>query len=285
MTPIITPEELARLAAPFPLAVHSMREGNKVRGGKGIQWFTYMDKSEVENRLTEVFGGEWGTTVPVITPLGNGVAASIGIVIRGIMRGDTGEDSGKGSEQAKGATTDAFRRAGAKWGIAKYLYDMDTPIYTDTYPDGDWDAKRAREQEALRKFTEWYNKRFSNITQLGQQRSSQQSLQGNGQQERRIPPQTAQNGVNGSNSPSTVNDSGNAAPNAPSPAVASNSTGLWQFDLPALMAHPDLTKAYPQYTHRANAINLVHDGGYLANVANLSEAVKVMLARPDKATA
>ena len=61
--------------------------------------------------------------------------------------------------------------------------------------------------------------------------------------------------------------------------------GIWEYDLPALMAHPDLNTAYPQYTHRANAIKLLHDGGYFENVANISEAVKIVLDRPDKVSA
>jgi len=155
----ISQDELDRLKAPFPLKDHSIREGNKVRGGKGIQWFVYADKMAVQNRLDEVFPGEWECSTPVIVPLGNSVSASVGITIRGLTRGDTGEDS-NGIEKAKGAATDAFRRAAAKWGVSQYLYEMDFSIYTDAYPDKDWNAKEAAEKAAMAKFTEWYNRKF-----------------------------------------------------------------------------------------------------------------------------
>lgn len=262
----ITQSEIDRLRAPFPLAAHSIREGNKVRGGQGIQWFVYVEKTEVENRLNEVFPGEWGSSQPVLYPMGNAMAATISITIRGITRGNTGEDS-NGTEKAKGATTDAFRRAAADWGIAKYLWEMDFQIYTDTYPDKDWKARDAREKDAMDKFTTWYNKKFkgAGVTPLNApqpEKSAAEKQMGNGHDQPR-----------------------NLVKNAPTPPVASNSgnsEGVWIYDLPSLMSHPDLNTAYPQYTHRANAIKLLHDGGFFANVANLSEAVKVVLNRPDK---
>lgn len=159
----LTQTEINALKAPFPLEVHSIREGNKVRGGKGIQWFVYVDKTEVEKRLNEVFPGEWGSTVPVLYPTQSGFAATIGITIRGITRGNTGEDS-NGMEKAKGATTDAFRRAANEWGISMYIYDMDFSIYTDSYPDKDYDTANARKKEAFDKFASWYKRTFGNAT-------------------------------------------------------------------------------------------------------------------------
>lgn len=264
MTPVITPDELARLAAPFPLNVHSMREGNKVRGGKGIQWFTYMDKSEVENRLTEVFGGDWGTTQPVIVPLGESVSSTIGITIRGIMRADTGEDSGKGSERAKGATTDAFRRAGAKWGIAKYLYDMDFPIYTDSYPDGDWDAKKAREKEALQKFTEWYNKKFkgAGVTPLNgtqPERTPQQALKGNGPDERTITPAKPQNAANA-----------NVGANS---GKGYKEHDLWNAVLKTVYANNPI--------HMKNSLKKLNESGALNPFMSLDEAIAAVTNRKD----
>lgn len=161
---MITAQEIERLKAPFPLNAHSIREGNKVRGGKGIQWFIYVDKVEVEKRLNEIFPGEWGSTVPVLYPMPNGFAATIGISIRGITRGNTGEDT-NGTEKAKGATTDAFRRAANEWGIALYIYDMDFKIYTDAYPEKDYDAMEARKKEAFAKFAEWYKRTYGNKQQ------------------------------------------------------------------------------------------------------------------------
>lgn len=192
MVAAITQSEVDLLRAPFPLDAHSIREGNKTSSGK-IQWFTYVDKPEVESRLNEVFPGEWSSSQPVLYPIGNAVAATIAITIRGITRGNTGEDS-NGQEKAKGATTDAFRRAAADWGIAKYLWEMDLKIYTDGYEKGDWKARDAREKEAFAKFAEWFEKKFQNVTPLnGQQRTPQQALKGNGPDERTITPSQPQN--------------------------------------------------------------------------------------------
>jgi hypothetical protein len=165
----ITQDEINRLKAPFPLEAHSIREGTKAGNGR-IQWFVYLEKTEVETRLNEVFPGEWGSSQPVLTPLGNSVAATISITIRGITRGNTGEDS-NGQEKAKGATTDAFRRTAADWGVAKYLWEMEEIIYTDGYEKGEWDKQKQRKNEAFGKFKQWYQKKFagykpSNISNL-----------------------------------------------------------------------------------------------------------------------
>lgn len=195
MASVITQQEVDALRAPFPLEAHSIREGNKTKDGKKIQWFVYVEKTAVEDRLNDVFPGEWGSSQPVLTPIGNGVAATISISIRGISRGNTGEDT-NGTEKAKGATTDAFRRAAADWGVAKYLWEMELKIWTESYPDKDYAARDAREKEAMNKFAGWYKQKFGNITQLNQQRSPQQALKGNGPAERTIAPKTAQNGSN-----------------------------------------------------------------------------------------
>jgi hypothetical protein len=155
----ITQDEINRLKAPFPLDAHSIREGTKAGNGR-IQWFVYLEKTEVETRLNEVFPGEWGSSQPVLTPLGNSVAATISITIRGITRGNTGEDS-NGQEKAKGATTDAFRRTAADWGVAKYLWEMEEIIYTDGYEKGEWDKQKQRKNEAFGKFKQWYQRKFA----------------------------------------------------------------------------------------------------------------------------
>lgn len=259
MTPLLSKDEIDRLRAPFPLDAHSIREGSKTSNGK-LMWFVYVDKPEVESRLNEVFPGEWSSSQPVLYPLGNAVAATIAITIRGISRGNTGEDS-NGQEKAKGATTDAFRRAAADWGVAKYLWEMDLKIYTDGYEKGDWKGRDAREKEAFGKFAEWFKKKFQNVTPLnGQQRSPQQALKGNGPDERTITPAKTENPAN-----------------ANVEASEGNPDSVWIYDLPQLMGHVDIVKAYPKFELRANAIKLLYDGGFFANVSDLSAAVKVVL--------
>lgn len=161
---MITSEELAALRAPFSLDKHIAREGIRNKAKTKIRWFIYIDRSAVEDRLDEIFPGEWGNPEPKLYTLGSTISATVGISIRGITRWDGGDDdSGEG---AKGALTNGFRRVAAYgWNIARYLYDMDDQIWTDSYTDGDWDAQRARQKEAFDKFVQWYNRRFGNRSQ------------------------------------------------------------------------------------------------------------------------
>lgn len=213
---IFTPQEMSDLRAPFPLDKHIVREGHS-EGGK-IRWFVYIDRSAVQDRLDEMFPGEWETTEPKMYPVetrtikddgsietSHEMSATMGITIRGLTRWDGGE-SDDGS--TKSAITNAFRRTAAYgWGIARYLYDMDVKIKTEAYRtkdsngrwQTDWKKFDQVKQQAMDQFTQWYNRMF-NVSHLGSQngaqRSPKQALNGNGQQERRIPPQNTENAAN-----------------------------------------------------------------------------------------
>lgn len=164
MTALFTQDELNALSAPFPLNMHTVREGHRNKAKTKIRWFVYVDRPVVKHRLDEIFPCEWETTEPKMYTLGTTISATVGITIRGITRWDGGDDeTGEGS---KGALTNAFRRTAAYgWDIALYLYEMDYQIWTDSYPDNDWDMQKKRQQEALEKFEQWYNRQFSVMPQ------------------------------------------------------------------------------------------------------------------------
>jgi hypothetical protein len=132
-------ELLEKLSAPFAPATVSWRLGptntDKTRG----MALAYIDARDVQDRLNEVCGTKWQTRHPWSS--GTLIACEIGIHVDGewIWRGDgageiENETSGTGErkEQAqdmarKAAFSDSFKRAAVRWGVGRYLYDIDSP--------------------------------------------------------------------------------------------------------------------------------------------------------------
>lgn len=116
---------LARLAAHFAPNLVSWRIGvtNKEKT-KGMA-LAYLDSRDVQDRLNEVCGLNWQVRHP--WSAGSKLACEIGIKIGGewIWRGDGAGDSDVEAE--KGAFSDSFKRAAVRWGIGRYLYDIDSP--------------------------------------------------------------------------------------------------------------------------------------------------------------
>jgi hypothetical protein len=122
-----------QLAAPFPTALINWRVGStnerwKKEGEplKGIP-FCYVDARAVMDRLDAVVGpGGWQCSY---TPgVGNSIVCNIGILVVGdqwIWKADGAGPSDMEAE--KGALSDAFKRAAVRWGIGRYLYDIDPP--------------------------------------------------------------------------------------------------------------------------------------------------------------
>ncbi len=156
-----TTDEISRMYAPFQIADHSIREGNRTSGGK-IQWFVYLERGAIQRRLEEIFPFQWGVIPTEATEHADkSFSANAVITIRGLARGSNGAQSEMhGEHTPKGAVTDAFRRAASMWGVGLYLYDNPAKIYTDGYTKGDWDTKKLREKEALEKFSQWHKRRF-----------------------------------------------------------------------------------------------------------------------------
>jgi hypothetical protein len=117
---------LERLSAPFPPAAVSWRVGATTQDKSKGMALAYIDARDVQDRLNEVCGHEWQVRHPWSTADGK-VACEIGVKIDGewIWRGDGAGNSDVEAE--KGAFSDSFKRAAVRWGIGRYLYDIDSP--------------------------------------------------------------------------------------------------------------------------------------------------------------
>lgn len=133
-----------RLTAPFPPERVSWRvgstNGDKTRG----MALAYIDARDVMDRLDEVCGPSgWqcryphanGKTVCEIgilitrehrTPgAGPGGCTQVDETAEWVWKADGAGDTDYEAE--KGALSDAFKRAAVRWGIGRYLYDLDSP--------------------------------------------------------------------------------------------------------------------------------------------------------------
>lgn len=121
-----------RLADYFPPEKVHWRVGSTWEQGnerRGIA-LAYIDARDVMERLDTVVGfSEWQDDYQE-TPSGRIICRlSIRIIMPGdglewVTKSDGAGDTG--FEGAKGAISDAFKRAAVKWGIGRYLYDLPT---------------------------------------------------------------------------------------------------------------------------------------------------------------
>jgi hypothetical protein len=133
----------AKLAAPVPSGVISWRQDGKVtaRDGKYFARFVaYIEANTVRERLDTVVPGEWDLTLDLLPMLasedGDGAQCSFKarLQILGVIR----EDIGTGRDY-KQASTDAFKRAAVRFGIAHELY-----AYEQNWVEMDGDGKYAK---------------------------------------------------------------------------------------------------------------------------------------------
>src|SRR6185437_12231004 len=115
---------LAQLSAPFPPERISWRVGSTTQDKARGMALAYIDARDVQDRLDEVCGAMWQVRTP--WSAGERIACEIGIKIgdEWVWRGD-----GAGAtdvEADKGAFSDAFKRAAVRWGIGRYLYDLES---------------------------------------------------------------------------------------------------------------------------------------------------------------
>jgi len=126
----------AALAAPFPAGRVSWRLGATTADKSKGRALAYIDARDVMERLDAVCGvGGWQCRYPHA----NGkTVCEIGILITrsGVQHGNDFWDGwvwkadGAGDtdvEAEKGALSDAFKRAAVRWGVGRYLYDLDSP--------------------------------------------------------------------------------------------------------------------------------------------------------------
>jgi hypothetical protein len=115
---------LKLLAEPFP--------DIKTRPGPGGKQLSYIDARQLQNRLDEVVGPEnWCNSYHLV---GDHLVCRIGIKVDGewVYKEDVGTESN--IEEEKGIFSDALKRAGVQWSIARYLYDDAPPKASGTPP-------------------------------------------------------------------------------------------------------------------------------------------------------
>lgn len=120
--------DLSKLKEPFPANKISWRVGSTNADKTKGMALAYIDARDVQDRLDEVCGviGWQSRYVPMHDKK---TVCEIGIWsevhLAWIWKADGAGDSDVEAE--KGALSDAFKRAAVKWGIGRYLYDLDSP--------------------------------------------------------------------------------------------------------------------------------------------------------------
>ena len=113
----ITPLLLASLAEPFPSDEIQWRVGSTTKDKKRGMALAYIDARTVMDRLDKVCGGVWED---YYSEVAGRLVCSISVY--GQTRSDGAGDTD--FEAEKGGLSDAFKRAGVKWGIGRYLYRL-----------------------------------------------------------------------------------------------------------------------------------------------------------------
>jgi hypothetical protein len=172
----------ARLSAPVPSGTISWRQDGKVtaRDGKYFARFVaYIEANTVRERLDTVVPGEWDLTLELLPVVagddGDGSQCSFKarLQILGVIR----EDVGTGRDY-KLASTDAFKRAAVRFGIAHELY-----AYEQNWVEVDSDTKYAKPVEDPQLA---YARRYGNPRAVAEGAVSVSN--GNGMTEGGVPP-------------------------------------------------------------------------------------------------
>jgi predicted RNA-binding Zn-ribbon protein involved in translation (DUF1610 family) len=116
----------ARLAKPLPHESIAWRQDGKAmaRDGKHFARFVaYVEANTVRERLDAVVPGEWDLTLELLPPKPDedGAITDCSFKARLQILGVIREDVGTGKDY-KSASTDAFKRAGVRFGIGHELY-------------------------------------------------------------------------------------------------------------------------------------------------------------------
>lgn len=123
--------DLSRLAEPFPSEDIEWRVSRAGTGKRGIfcNVLAYITARAIQSRLDDVCGPQnWWNEEPRILTINGKSAFAVGISIRvsetsHVTKWDVAEPTN--IEPAKGGFSGAVKRAGAQWGIGRYLYYLD----------------------------------------------------------------------------------------------------------------------------------------------------------------
>lgn len=117
-------ELLEQLSQPFNASDIQWRAGATTRDKKKAQALPYAEPRVYEARLDDVCPGEWHV---FFKPWGDNKLICE-LTIFGVIRSSTGEfDSGDKISQGTTAEAQAFKRACSKFGLGRYLYEIEAP--------------------------------------------------------------------------------------------------------------------------------------------------------------
>lgn len=127
---------LSDLHKPFPPEAVSWRVGSTTKNkSKGLA-LAYIDARDVMKRIDEVCGAHGWQDRYEFHGTRTICYLSIRIGDEWITKADGAGDSDVEAE--KGSISDAFKRAAVKWGVGRYLYDLESPwVELDTKTVGD----------------------------------------------------------------------------------------------------------------------------------------------------
>lgn len=130
----------AALKAEFPRQAISWRAQSVTKDGTKAMALAYIDARDVMNRLDEVCGPSgWQDRYEF-----HGARTVCYLSVRDQMGDWITKADGAGDtdvEAEKGGISDAFKRAAVKWGIGRYLYDLDAPWVACESYDGTRNGK------------------------------------------------------------------------------------------------------------------------------------------------
>src|ERR1044072_7174766 len=137
---------IAALSKPLPESVVRQRVGWRDPSGEE-RWVDYIDWQTAASILDEVYP-EWSHEVRDITVIGDLVAVTAAITIKGITRCGVGVDSSLDEKGIKGAEHDALKRAAVKFGLARSLYTNGKNKKKPASPSGS-NLKQAKESDGV----------------------------------------------------------------------------------------------------------------------------------------
>jgi hypothetical protein len=133
-----TADDVKMLFAEFPRNAISWRAQSVTKDGEKAMALAYIDARDVMDRLDSVLGAEnWQDRYEFAGPR---TICYLSVKIDGewVTKADGAGDTAVEAE--KGAISDAFKRAAVKWGIGRYLYDLDAPWVP--CESTDWNGKK-----------------------------------------------------------------------------------------------------------------------------------------------
>src|ERR1051325_8649241 len=159
---------LAALSEPLPESVIRQRVGWTDSSGEE-RWVDYIDWHTAADILDQACP-DWSHEVRDITVIGELVAVTAAITIKGVTRCGVGVDSASDERGIKGAEHDALKRAAVKFGLARELYSRGQKKKKTT-------SAATNRQKAPRENDEVTEKQLSAIYAIAKAKSLDDQLQ------------------------------------------------------------------------------------------------------------